>query len=60
MFSDWPYCNGDRNTPKNGLIPARERLPEHKLAAETADDAIDEAKTEERTEALPVPLPRCI
>ena len=34
-------------------------MQEHKLTAEAAGDAIDEAKTEERTEALPVPLPRC-
>jgi hypothetical protein len=34
-------------------------IQEHKLTAEAAGDAIDEAKTEERTEALPVPLPRC-
>lgn len=34
-------------------------IEEHKLTAEAAGDAIDEAKTEERTEALPVPLPRC-
>ena len=34
-------------------------IQEHKLTAEAAGDAIDEASTEERTEALPVPLPRC-
>jgi hypothetical protein len=34
-------------------------IQEHKLTAEAAGDAIDAAESEERTEALPVPLPRC-
>ncbi len=53
-------CGQAFSTTAAGLELMYEHLMhEHKLTAEAAGDAIDEASTEERTEALPVPLPRC-
>lgn len=34
-------------------------IQSHELTVEAADKAIDDATTEERTDPLPVPLPRC-
>jgi len=55
-----PQCGQVFSTTAAGLeLMYAHLIQEHGLAAETADGAIDQAKTEERPEALPVPLPRC-
>lgn len=55
-----PQCGQVYSTTAAGLeLMYAHLIQEHQLAAEAATDAIDEAKSEERTEALPVPLPRC-
>jgi hypothetical protein len=33
-------------------------IQEHEVAPDVAGETIDEARTEEREEALPIPLPR--
>ena len=55
-----PTCGQVFSTTAAGLeLMYAHLIQEHELAAEVAGDAIDEARTEEREEALPVPLPRC-
>ena len=55
-----PQCGQVFSTTAAGLeLMYAHLIQEHELAAETAAKAIDEANTEERTEALRVPLPRC-
>jgi hypothetical protein len=55
-----PKCGQVYSTTAAGLeLMYAHLIQEHKLTAEAAGDAIDEAKTEDRPEALPVPLPRC-
>ena len=55
-----PKCEQAFSTTAAGLeLMYAHLIQEHELAAKAAGDAIDEARTEEREEALPVPLPRC-
>ena len=55
-----PTCGQVFSTTAAGLeLMYTHLIQEHGLDAETADAAIDAAGSEERTEALPVPLPRC-
>ncbi len=55
-----PQCEQAFSTTAAGLeLMYAHLMKEHELAAEAADEAIDEGRTEEREEALPVPLPRC-
>lgn len=55
-----PTCGQVFSTTAAGLeLMYAHLLQEHGLDADAADAAIDEASIEERTEALPVPLPRC-
>jgi hypothetical protein len=55
-----PTCEQAFSTTAAGLeLMYAHLIQEHELAADAAGDAIDEARTEEREEALPVPLPRC-
>jgi hypothetical protein len=34
-------------------------IQEHELTADSASNAVDEARIEDRADILPVPLPRC-
>jgi len=55
-----PQCGQAFSTTAAGLeLLYAHLIQEHELDGEAASDAIDEARIEERTEALPVPLPRC-
>ncbi len=55
-----PQCEQAFSTTSASLeLMYAHLIQEHELAADVAGDAIDEARTEEREEALPVPLPRC-
>jgi hypothetical protein len=55
-----PQCEQAFSTTAAGLeLMYAHLIQEHELDADVAGDAIDEARTEEREEALPVPLPRC-
>lgn len=55
-----PKCGQAFSTTSAGLeLMYAHLMQEHKLAADVADDAINEAATEDRPEVLPVPLPRC-
>jgi hypothetical protein len=55
-----PECGQAFSTTGAGLeLLYTHLMQQHELAPDAADKALDEAKSEERTEALPFPLPRC-
>ena len=69
LFSPWQDGVAVRSAAVNSRLPTPKRkwrwfrihdsrkIQQHELAAEMAGETIDEARTEEREEALPVPLP---
>ena len=55
-----PACKQAFTTTAAGLeLLYAHSIHEHRLPAEAASDATDEANIEERVEALPQPLPQC-
>jgi len=54
-----PTCGQVFSTTAAGLeLMYAHLIQEHEVAPDVAGETIDEARTEEREEALPIPLPR--